>query len=45
MLSSRQRGCYTRAITARVRLGENGSESQGASSQDEIIGGEPPVVK
>jgi hypothetical protein len=35
---SRQRGCYIRTMTA-------GRDSQGASRQDELIGGKPPVVK
>jgi hypothetical protein len=37
--SSRQRKCYIRIMTARVQLGEPGG------GQDELIGGEPPVVK
>jgi hypothetical protein len=42
-----QRGCYIGTITASVEL-ENkitGRGSQGACRQDELIGGEPPVVK
>jgi hypothetical protein len=45
--SSRQRGCYIRTITASVQL-ENkitDHESQGACRQDELIGGNLPVVK
>jgi hypothetical protein len=45
--SSRQRGRYTRTITASVQL-ENiitGRESQGACRQDELIGGKPTIVK
>jgi hypothetical protein len=45
--SSRERGCYIRAITASVQL-ENkitGHDSQGAWRQDELIGGKPPVIK
>jgi hypothetical protein len=45
--SSRQRGCYIRAITARVQLGGkiSGRRSQVAWHQDELISGKPPVVK
>jgi hypothetical protein len=42
-----QRGCYIRTITASVQL-ENknsGRESQEACRQDELISGNPPVVK
>jgi hypothetical protein len=45
--SSHQRECYTRTITASVRL-ENkitGRECQEACRQDELIGGKPPVLK
>jgi hypothetical protein len=45
--SSRQKGCYLSTITASVHL-ENkitGRESQGASHQEELIGGKPPVIK
>jgi hypothetical protein len=46
-LSSRQKRCYVRTITASVLL-ENknsGRGSQGACRQDELIGDKPPVVK
>jgi hypothetical protein len=45
--SSRQRGCYTRTITASVQLENKITDrgSQGACHQDELIGGKPPVVK
>jgi hypothetical protein len=32
-------------MTASVQLKNFGRESQGAWSQDELIGGKPPVVK
>jgi hypothetical protein len=45
--SSRQRGCYIRAMTAGVQLRKqnSGRESRGARPQDELIGGKPAVVK
>jgi hypothetical protein len=46
-LSSFQRGCYIRTITASVPLKKENTrrESQGAWRQDEMAGAKPPVVK
>jgi hypothetical protein len=44
--SSRQRGCYIRAITASVQLKKIlVLGSQGAWRQDELTDGKPPVIK
>jgi hypothetical protein len=44
--SSRQRGYYIKTMAAGVQLRKNNSglDSQGDRSQDELIGGKPPVV-
>jgi hypothetical protein len=43
---SHQRGCYIRTMTTGVQLTKknSGHESQEAQCQDELIGGNPPVV-
>jgi hypothetical protein len=44
--SSRQRGCYIRAMTERFQLKKiSGRETQGACRQDELNGGKPPLIK
>jgi hypothetical protein len=45
--SSRQRGCYTRAMTASVQWNKKlaSREFKRAWRQDKLIGGKPQVVK